>query len=250
MEILYKCTDKIYLFLKKLKSEYTTNDYTTTYSDIIDEALLSYYNITLEELSKIDINDLDSVSTKDILIDSGLTNSFINYVYVYMDPRKPGDYEFDGLKLNHKPIYIGKGQYERYKEHLKHTNNKCFEKILNELKEQKTLPFIEIVYKNLSNLESYRIENNLIYLMKQHNIDICNETAGSQYKLEINKISKLNLELNELSNILNILNSTKTINGAAKKLNISDRTLYRKMKSHSIEKDIYGIYYVKNLSEI
>lgn len=45
----------------------------------------------------------------------------IFYVYAYLDPTKPGKYEFLETCFLYKPFYIGKGQKNRYLQHLKDT---------------------------------------------------------------------------------------------------------------------------------
>ena len=41
------------------------------------------------------------------------------YVYVYLDPRKPGDYNYGEYHFDYEPFYVGKGCDDRMFDHLK-----------------------------------------------------------------------------------------------------------------------------------
>lgn len=40
------------------------------------------------------------------------------YVYVYLDPRRPGEFVYGKYVFDHEPFYVGKGFDHRYKDHL------------------------------------------------------------------------------------------------------------------------------------
>lgn len=44
------------------------------------------------------------------------------YVYVLLDPRKPGNYEYGPLKFKHEPFYVGKGKGKRDVSHFRAGN--------------------------------------------------------------------------------------------------------------------------------
>lgn len=44
------------------------------------------------------------------------------YVYVLLDPRKPGDYQYGPLRFKHEPFYVGKGKGNRDASHFRPGN--------------------------------------------------------------------------------------------------------------------------------
>lgn len=115
-----------------------------------------------------------------------MTENNIFYVYVYMDPTKPGNFIYDDLKLNYEPFYVGKGRGNRYKMHiidakwrqktkkrkLSHMHNKIL-KIQN--------PIILKIKENLLEKDAFEIEKKYILLIGRYDIGngpLCNMSNG------------------------------------------------------------------------
>ena len=108
----------------------------------------------------------------------------IFYVYIYLDPRKPGSYSYSGLNNNryvfeYEPFYVGKGKDSQYLSHIKEAtgNNK---KIWNPLKTNKIkkiigeygcFPIIIKIKENLNESDSFNLEKNTIKTIGRLNID-------------------------------------------------------------------------------
>lgn len=81
------------------------------------------------------------------------------YVYVYLDPRKPGEYFYEEYKFDHEPIYVGKGSNHRvvgFTPHNKYIKNirKCLQK--------QNLKLLIIIKDKLSEDDAFREEVDLI----------------------------------------------------------------------------------------
>jgi len=99
-----------------------------------------------------------------------------HYIYVYLDPRKPGDYKFDDLMLEFEPFYLGVSKNENRKDsHLKdakffikngftkksgRNGRKVFKiaKILNDGFE----PIVKILFDELESASAYNLEKELV----------------------------------------------------------------------------------------
>lgn len=114
------------------------------------------------------------------------------YVYVYLDPRKPGQYSYSGLPFSflYEPFYVGKGKDERDKQHLLeskrastiqrnlHKNNK-----INSIFKDKFQPLIIRIYENLTENISLNLEIFIIKKIGRHDIKtgpLCNHTNGGE----------------------------------------------------------------------
>lgn len=110
------------------------------------------------------------------------------YVYTLLNPLKNGNFIYGDLKFNYEPFYIGKGLNDRLNEHsqkfhLENDKNKhkvnTIKKILSESDE-----VIKIkLYENLTENESFIIEENLINLIGRKELKrgpLCNLTKGGE----------------------------------------------------------------------
>ena len=96
----------------------------------------------------------------------------IFYNYVYLDPRKPGNYNYDNLHFDFEPFYVGKGQGDRCYFHLievprKKCNYKKFNKI-RKIKESNLEPIILKIYENLEESIAFKNEIYLIETIGRH----------------------------------------------------------------------------------
>jgi hypothetical protein len=110
------------------------------------------------------------------------------YVYAYLDPRKPGQYYFNGLEFCFlfEPFYIGKGNGNRLIHHIRNIKNNI--KDVNPRKINKIKKILK---------EGYELEK---FVIKLYN----NLSSDFACKLEtkiINKIGKLNEKKGSLLNV-------------------------------------------------
>jgi hypothetical protein len=84
------------------------------------------------------------------------------YVYIYLDPRKPGKYEYGEYEFDYEPFYVGRGTGFRYREHLWRCLNKHFQRKLNKLHALNLKPIIKIVKNSLLYKEASELEIDLI----------------------------------------------------------------------------------------
>ena len=67
------------------------------------------------------------------------------YVYAYLDPRKPGQFQYNDFNFDYEPFYIGKGNGYRHTSHLREAKHALKEKI------SKTSHTIKKIIKILKN---------------------------------------------------------------------------------------------------
>lgn len=94
------------------------------------------------------------------------------YVYIYLDPRKPGNYTYGDYSFEYQPFYVGKGHGNRMYAHLN-----CGEIIkpstiynlksnkIKKIKLAKLVPIIIKVHDNLSESDAFKLERTLINII-------------------------------------------------------------------------------------
>lgn len=104
------------------------------------------------------------------------------YVYIYLDPRKPGEYNYGEFEFDHEPFYVGKGRRDRYLLSYSRSDfcqNKI-EKIRRELKKE---PIVIKVKESLFEDDAFALEIQLIGAIGRKYIGegvLCNHTCGGE----------------------------------------------------------------------
>lgn len=87
------------------------------------------------------------------------------YVYIYLDPTKPGNYIYKDLIFQYEPFYVGIGKGGRYLSHIKESYNKNNNLKLNKIRKILKLgltPLIIKIYNNITREEVIKIEIDII----------------------------------------------------------------------------------------
>lgn len=89
----------------------------------------------------------------------------IFYVYVYLDPRKPGKFNFNEYEFNFEPFYVGKGYGNRCLKHLQILSRVDNPMKTNKIKSIFKLGYEPIIVKykiDLTENDAFQIEKELI----------------------------------------------------------------------------------------
>lgn len=88
------------------------------------------------------------------------------YVYIYFDPRKNGNFEYEDLVFTNEPFYVGKGKNKRLRVHINQDKHNKYK--LNKIKAIKRdtglEPIIKIFVSSL--LEKDALENEMVLIKK------------------------------------------------------------------------------------
>ncbi len=90
------------------------------------------------------------------------------YVYVYLDPRKPGVFKYDEQTFLFEPFYVGRGFGNRFKyvNHIRRgdkTTHKYHK--INDILSEELEPIVEIIFNDLSFEQSEEMECQMIYVI-------------------------------------------------------------------------------------
>ena len=235
-QIQYDISDKLYVELTKIKDRIEIEEQRDIkYSELIEDAILEHYNIHLS-----DFNDINDLNEYEILNNISLNSQY--YVYVYYDLSKPIKLDVGIYVFDFEPIYIGASGNENRINTIRDRNDNLRKKC-NELLDKNELGK-KILFQNLTKSEAFEMESKLIKCIGR--IDT---GTGSLYNKNNGNINQKKdqssyLEYKLIEHILFILNGSKTVKQAAKKLNISERTLYRKIKTYKIQRNSDKFWYI------
>jgi len=109
------------------------------------------------------------------------------YVYVILDTRKPGEYNYKDLSFEYEPFYVGRGKGRRTKTTLKEGNDYKLKKIDKIEKEGCEVKVIKL-YDNLSFKESQKLEIDVISKIGRYDLNnghLVNFTDGGEGRKNI-----------------------------------------------------------------
>lgn len=220
MKKYIKLSDK----LLKIVNE-KMNELDLDFQSFVEYSILKANEIYLTDLVSEDKNIEDE-------------NLFNNYVYIYLNPLKKGNYKYKEYLFEYEPIYVGKGNYNRDISHINNSHNSQLNNFLIELKSNNIEPIIIKIKENISNYEAYYLEGLLIHLIGRLDLNLgplFNITGGGKFNLPTTSSSNY-IEYKLNVHFIEVLNKSKTIKEAAFILGISERTIYRKIKILNLQK--------------
>lgn len=70
------------------------------------------------------------------------------YIYIYLDPRKPGKYKYVEYEFKYEPFYVGKGKNGRWKDIS--DRSEYFKNKINKIKKSGLKPLVIKLKENLN----------------------------------------------------------------------------------------------------
>ena len=113
-----------------------------------------------------------------------MTHTHEYYIYAYLDPRKPGEFQFNGITFEFEPIYIGKGKGDRDLYHFKYfCSNEILRQKLKKITDLGLEPIILRIEERLSEKDALITETTFIKSIGRLNLlegTLCNMTNGGE----------------------------------------------------------------------
>jgi len=106
----------------------------------------------------------------------------IFYIYIYLDPRKPGIYKYGEYEFEYEPFYVGKGKGNRLLE-IHCGRNRYFKNKINKIENSGLKPIVIKLVENINETESFEIEKQLIYEIGRKDLEkgpLLNFTNGGE----------------------------------------------------------------------
>ena len=96
------------------------------------------------------------------------------YNYILLDPRKPLKWEYQNIKFELSPFYVGKGKNKRYLDHYKYFpgDNPHKENIIKLLNKGGYIPTYKIINNNISEDDALIKETEIIKWIKENIGDV------------------------------------------------------------------------------
>ncbi len=107
----------------------------------------------------------------------------IFYVYILLNPLKPGYFKYDNYIFEYEPFYVGKGKGSRKYSSTKDKRNYLKRNVINKIEKQNLNPIIITQVCNLCEKEAFEIEEKIINLIGRKNLNkgpLCNLTNGGE----------------------------------------------------------------------
>jgi len=162
------------------------------------------------------------------------------YVYVYLDPRKSGYYEYKNCKFYFEPFYVGKGHHYRKFEHIYDSKNSKFNNPkLNKIRKLRRvglIPYIIEVSFLKTEKEANSIECDLISLIGRKDLKkgpLLNLTDGGEGVSGITRSFEYRRKISEVHKGKKLSEETKRKIGDSKRgLKLSDLIKKKIGKAH------------------
>lgn len=196
------------------------------------------------------------------------------YVYAYLDPRKPGKYQYTGLDFSfiYEPFYIGKGKnkqmFSHLKENEKSTANIFKVRKINKIKKSGNECIIIKLFDNISEENAFELEKCVIEFIGRYcdnkngpltNILIGGSAPPKFYDLPIDKQKEIrNIFSNKKYSKETIAKRVAHLIGKPRPKHIVDElkkrvgeanTMFGKFKNKILQKDL-GNNFIKEWESI